>query len=154
MENVTQIIKRHNRKIIQPNPKATTSACNCREKPSCPLNGACLTKSIVYMAEVTTQDQNQKQYIGMTENDFKGRFNMNKQSFNMPKHENSTSLSKYIWELKGTNINYDIKWSILKRAKAYVAGLRDCNLCQAEKLCIVNADKKKVLNKRSALISK
>ena len=67
MENVTQIIKKHNRKIIQPNLTTTTSACNCREKPNCPLNGACLTKGIVYMAEVTTQDQKRKQYIGMTE---------------------------------------------------------------------------------------
>ena len=79
MENVTQIIKKHNRKIIQPNLTTTTPACNCREKPNCPLNGACLTKGIVYMAEVTTQDQKRKQYIGMTENDFKGRFNMHKQ---------------------------------------------------------------------------
>ena len=76
------------------------------------------------MAEAKTHDQKQKQYIGMTENDFKGRFNMHKQSFNNPKHENSTSLSKYIWELKRTNINYYIKWSILKGAKVYVAGLR------------------------------
>ena len=89
--------------------------------------GACLTKSIVYMAEVTTQIREQKQYIGMTENDFKGRYNMHKQPFNKPKHENSTSPSKYIWELKRADINYDIKWSILKRAKAYVAGSRSCN---------------------------
>ena len=154
MENVTQIIKKHNRKIIQPNLTTITSACNCREKPNCPLNDACLTKGTVYMAEVTTQDQKRKQYIGMTENDFKGRFNVHKQSFNKPKYENSTSLSKYIWELKRTNTNYDIKWSILKRAKAYVACSRDCNLCRAEKLCIVNADKRKLLNKRSELISK
>ena len=79
------------------------------------------------MAEVTTQYQEQNQYIGMTENDFKGRCNMHKESFNKLKHENSTSLSKYIWELKRADINYDIKWSILKRAKAYVAGSRSCN---------------------------
>ena len=48
------------------------------------------------MAEVTTQNREQMEYIGMTESDFKGKYNMHKQSFNKPKHENSTSLSKYI----------------------------------------------------------
>ena len=76
------------------------------------------------------------------------------QSFINQKHENSTSLSKYIWELKRADVNYDIKWSILRRAEAYVAGSSKWNLCQAEKLCIVNADKRKLLNKRSELISK
>ena len=57
-----------------------THACNCREKPKSPLDGACLTKSIVYMAQVTAQNREQKQYIGMTENDFKGRYNVHKQS--------------------------------------------------------------------------
>ena len=52
------------------------------------------------MAEVNTQNREQKQYIGMTENDLKGRYNMHKQSFNNSKFKNSTSLSKYIWELK------------------------------------------------------
>ena len=109
MENVTQIIKQHNRKILQLHQTTTTTTptCNCREKPDYPLDGACLTKSIVYIAEVTTQNREQKQYIGMTENDFKGRYNMHKQSFNKAKHENSTSLSKYIWGLKRADINYD-----------------------------------------------
>ena len=61
------------------------------------------------MAQVTSENQEQKQYIGMTENDFKARYNVHKQSFNNPKHENSTSLSKYIWELKRADVNYDIK---------------------------------------------
>ena len=33
---------------------------------------------------------------------------------------------------------FNIKWSILKRAKAYMAGLETCNLYLAEKLCILN----------------
>ena len=76
MGNVMQIIKQHNKKILQPNQAATISACNCREKPKCPLDGACLTKSIVYMAQVTSENREQKQYIGMTENDFKARYNV------------------------------------------------------------------------------
>ena len=74
------------------------------------------------MAEVTTQNREQKQYIGMTKNDFRGSYNMHKQSSNNSKNENFTSLSKYIWELKRAYVNYGIKWSILKRINAYVAG--------------------------------
>ena len=44
-------------------------------------DGARLTNSIVYMTEVTTQNQEQKQYIRMTENDFKGRYNMHINNF-------------------------------------------------------------------------
>ena len=39
------------------------------------------------MAEVTKQNRKQKQYVVMTENNFKARYNMHKQSFNNPKHE-------------------------------------------------------------------
>ena len=74
-----RIIKQNNRKILQPK-QTTTSACNCREKLNCPLDKACLQKSIVYMAQVTAQNRrNKKQYIGMTEYNFKGRYNMHKQ---------------------------------------------------------------------------
>ena len=69
MGNVIQIIKQHNKKILQPNQITSISACNCREKPKCPLDSACLTKSIVYMAQVTAQNREHEQYIGMTEND-------------------------------------------------------------------------------------
>ena len=132
-----------------------TPPCNCWKKTQLPIiDGACLTKSIVYMAEVTKQNREQKQCIGMTENDFRGRYNMHKQSFNNSKHENSTSLSKYIWKMKRAYVNYGIKWSILKRVNAYVAGSKNCNLIQAAKLCIVNTDKRNLLNKRSKLISK
>ena len=79
---------------------------------------------------------------------------MHKLSFNHEKHANSTRLSKYIWELKRSNVDYFIKCSILKRAKAYTAGAKQCGLCSAEKLCVINANKDDLLNKRSELICK
>ena len=44
--------------------------CNCRHKDQCPLNGACLTTSLVYKATVTTADR-RKEYFGLTEGTFK-----------------------------------------------------------------------------------
>ena len=43
--------------------------------------------------------------------------------------------------LKATGKEFNIKWSTLKRAKAYTTGSKTCNLCLAEKLFISNADK-------------
>ena len=59
----------------------------------------------------------------------------------------STALSKYIWELNEAKTKYTIKWSILKRVNAYRSGGKQCNLCLAEKLCILKAGKH-TLNKK------
>ena len=66
----------------------------------------------------------------------------------------NTCLSKYVWELKDKGTDHEIKWSILKRAKPYSGKPSRCNLCLAEKLCILTADKSVLLNKRSELITK
>ena len=53
--------------------------------------------------------------------------------------EKDSSLSEYIWKLKDSGItNYDIKWTILRKAPKYnkIKGL--CSLCIAEKLEIAN----------------
>ena len=49
---------------------------------------------------------------------------------------------------------YTIKWSIMKKVKAYKPGSKRCNLCLEEKLLIMKAKKTECLNKRSDLISK
>ena len=108
----------------------------------------------MYQAEVKTDDDQTKHYIGMTEHLFKTRHNVHKQSLRNQKYQHSTALSKHIWELKNRGKSYEINWSIVKRAKPYKAGVISCSLCTQEKLCIINADKETLLNKRSELISK
>ena len=90
----------------------------------------------------------------MTEGEFKTRFNNHIYSFNHKKHATSTALSRYIWDLKNKNENYSIEWSILKHARPYTSGGNSCNLCTTEKLLILNADKRFLLNKRSELVTK
>ena len=72
----------------------------------------------------------------------------------LSKHSHSTCLSKYIWELKDKGTDHEIKWSIIKRAKPYSGKPSRCNLCLAEKLCLLTADKSVLLNKRSELVTK
>ena len=68
MPNVKTIISNHNRHLLEKrNEPSTDKNCNCRARDECPLNGKCLTKSIVYKAEITATDIGEtKEYIGMT----------------------------------------------------------------------------------------
>ena len=67
---------------------------------------------------------------------------------------NESELSKYIWKLKDNNTNFILKWSIASFASPYKCGTRKCDLCLSEKVAIVRADPKFLLNKRTELVSK
>ncbi len=90
----------------------------------------------------------------MTANSFKERFNNHKKSFNDPRYENETELSKYVWQLKNNEKKYKIRWSIIKRAPSYNAGGKKCHLCLEEKLYLLKANKDLSLNKRTELFAK
>ena len=97
--------------------------CNCEESNDCPLQGNCLARSIVYEARVTTEDDGKvMNYIGMTANDFKGRYRNHQKSFRDVNYSNETELSKYICTLKHSGRSFSTSWAILKRAKPYAAG--------------------------------
>ena len=94
---------------------------------------------MIYEATVTTTTGNTQTYIGMTEHEFKTRYNNHKLSFRDRKHSHSTVLSKHIWDLKDSNTDYQINWRIIKRANAYRGNPSRCNLCLSKKLCILSA---------------
>ena len=83
----------------------------------------------------------------MTANSFKERYRNHKKSFNLIRYEKETELSKYIWELKFKEKAFAINWSILKHSTPYAPGSMRCNLCNEEKLSIMKADQKTLLNK-------
>ena len=59
MSNMDNIIKSHNRKILNSN-KSKMQSCNCQKKPECPLNGKCNSENVVYLAQVTVPDPNKE----------------------------------------------------------------------------------------------
>ena len=130
--------------------------CNCQRPVECPIPGNCLTKSVVYQAEVTTNDNDEtKKYIGITANEFKQRYRNHAKSFQHQKYANDTELSKYIWKLKTGNRDYNIKWSIIKHVAAYKVEQKRCNLCLEEKLLLMKAKKKHLLLiKRTEIFAK
>ena len=80
--------------------------------------------------------------------------NNHTQSIRHEKYEHSTELSRHLWTLKREGKAYDIDWSIHKRASAFSNASRKCQLCIAEKVAIITAEKESTLNKKSELVSK
>ena len=159
MDNVKNIISSHSKKIINSGNEENGKTCNCKNKSDCPLDNKCLINKIVYKAEIeTNNDTNElstKVYFGISETEFKSRYNNHTMSFRNRTHENDTELSKYIWSLKDENKDFDIKWSILKKSSGYSIISKSCNLCLLEKLVICNfKEKDRLLNKRLNLVSK
>ena len=133
MYNVRSVISRHNKRVLSEAESAQKSTkgkqCNCRNANECPLNQVCLAKDLVYQAEVTTKNNNErKTYIGMTATTFKDRYRNHKKLFDDIKYKNDTELSKYVWNLKLNKKLYKINWSILSRASSIKAGGSNCNL--------------------------
>ena len=157
MPNIKSNISSHNHRVLK-KAKASTNVklCNCRDKNECPLGGKCLTPSVVYKAAITTKDtaHQTKNYIGVTAGPFKERFNNHRKSINNFSYRKETELSKYAWELKEQGMQFDIKWSVIKRVPAYSAGGKSCELCLEEKLLILKSKKEQTLNKRSELFAK
>ena len=72
MPNIRSKINGHN-KILQPKPAEPQKLCNCLVKEDCPLNGLCLTSSILYQATIKCSDSKykQKRYKGICQTTFK-----------------------------------------------------------------------------------
>ena len=143
LPNVKQTISNNNHRLLQLHRMKESSQdsklCNCRQKSSCPLDGKCLPKCVVYKATVTeTTSNNQETYIGLTENEFKTRFNLHKSSFKLEHKQTSTTLSDHVWKLKKKN-NFNISWQVVKRVKPFAPSNKVCGLCFQEKLSILRS---------------
>ena len=157
MPNMATIIKSHNSAIVRRRTSAekeqTGKKCNCRVKADCPLNGECLTTSVVYRATVKSRGE-EKEYTGLTALTFKQRFYAHQHSIRHRENRHSTTLSNHVWSLKDRDRRFTIKWTVLRKAAAYQNASKKCNLCTAEKLEILRASKDRSLNRRSELVSK
>ena len=118
MDNTTNIISSHNRKVANSGNEANGKTCNCRNKSNCELDNKCLTNKIVYKGEIEINDGinelSTKVYFGIRETEFKSRYNNHTMSFRNQTHENDTELSKHIWSLKDEIKDFNIKCFILK----------------------------------------
>ena len=157
MPNIQSIISSHNKTILrkEANRSAETEkACNCRANNSCPLQGECLTKAVVYQASVENEATNESQtYVSLTENTFKTRYLNHICSFRNKSKKNATELSKHIWKLKDSNILYTINWKINKKSQPYCNKTKRCNSCLSEKFIILCHPELSTFNERNELVS-
>ena len=152
MGNIKQSIANHNKAILSKEKikEEQIKLCNCRNRTLCPLQGNCLQKGVVYQATVTqTNTMREDIYIGITENEFKTRYNQHTSSFRLSHKSSSTSLSEHIWKLKENNTDHTITWKILEKAQPYTPITGKCNLCTSKKAYI--AYNHPSLNKRREL---
>ena len=154
MPNLKRHISRHNGKILRPErEQAEIPSCNCRTPP-CPMDGKCLsTRSVVYRATVTDENNNKETYTGLTKNTFKQRYYSHKNSFKKRKKEHDTTLSAHIWKLKDGNTDFNISWSPVETACEFDPTTRKCMLCLKEKFHIIFQPSGATLNQRSELFS-
>ena len=155
MQNMGSIIKAHNNKLLNQNQEITPDdkACNCRKDP-CPVDNNCLSSSVIYKAAVKTLPGSAvKNYYGLVEGDFKQRYRTHKCSIENPDYPCQTALSRYIWDLKSQNQQYEIAWSIVSKGIPYRSGSDHCDLCTTEKLFIASEPRNNLINKKSEIVS-
>ena len=142
-------LDKHNKIIL----KKHTNTLKRRQKTlllltsvNCPTDGKCLTRSVVYKAEVTSTDDNPTQtYIGVTANDFQTRYRNHLKSLRNEKYKHETELSKHLWNLEREHQQFSITWAIVKQIPASRNGKLNCILCLEEKPMITKGRSKNIL---------
>ena len=157
--NMESFLDKHNKIILKKHTnrlnKDDARLCNCRQRVNCPTDGKCLTRSVVYKAEVTsTDDKTTQTYIGVTATDFKTRYRKHLKPLHNEKYKHETELSKHVWNLKKENRQFSIRWAIVKQIQAGRDGKRNYTLCLEEKVMIMKGRSKSILNRRSEMFTK
>ena len=152
-KNLARKISSHNLKIIQAdnNREVENGGCNCRDKNKCPVEGECQKMGVIYQAEVTREDNVVDTYIGLAATSFKDRWRNHTSSFRTRNPKNSTTLSKYVWELEDKNIKHEVKWKIVGTAPPYNHVTNQCKLCIREKYFIIFQPEMASINSRSEI---
>ena len=127
MPNVAKTISANNKNVS--NPRSETLDCKCVKPPGvqpCPLNGRCEEMHVVYKCTVThTASGVSDTYAGLTAKTFKDRYTKHKASFNESEDQKNI-LSSHIWQLKDRNLDFQVKWEILDKAKSYHPLTKSC----------------------------
>ena len=135
-KNMKSIIASNNSKLLRPEENTVNGRkCNCRSPENCPLNGKCLEESLIYSSKVSS-NLGTKEYIGVTKNTFKERWDGHNFDARHIEFRHRTTLANYIWSLKERNIPFEQTWSIEAHARSYSPEAGYCNACCVEKYLI------------------
>ena len=154
MENVAQLIKRHNQQISYHKEKPRPS-CNCRNKDVCPMDGKFQGQNVVYKCTVSaTPNFPRRAYLGVAKGGWKQRFYNHKNLIKNKSYRNDTTLSSYLPNLRD-NVFPTLTWSVVKSVPGYSNISKQCLLSLTEKMLIaIYENPEQLSNKRSELIAK
>ena len=128
--------------------------CHGNPKNSCPVDGKCGTKGIIYQATVTTQHGAVSKYVGLSSNKFIQRYQQHTSNFRNLNQKSQTTLSTEVRKLIRENINFELQWRILQTSHPYIGGGNKCSLCLAEIYWIIFKPAESTLNSRQEFMSK
>ena len=91
-KNMRSHIDSHNKAILKNKTEVVKAPCNCKKDP-CPVGGECGTSSVIYRADVKSEESKKESkkeektmtYFGQTIRKFKDRYTEHKNSFSTPK---------------------------------------------------------------------
>ena len=159
MPNMAQAISRHNVKVLkddqQQQDQQPQPGCNCSSGPgTCPVQGKCLTPSVVYRATVReTATGNSETYTGLTCNTFKDRWNQHNSDIRNVGNRHKTKLSLHAWDLKDSNTDFKVEWDFIEQASTFNPITKKCRLCLIEKYHIMYNNQGSTLNKRQEVFN-
>ena len=136
-KNIKTIISSKNNKLLKPanGNDVNRRECNCRNPRNCLLNGKCLKEGLIYSSKVIS-NLGTREYIGVTKNTFKERWDGHNFDANHIDYRTRTTLANYIWSLKERNIPFSQTWQIETHAKSYCPEIGYYNACCMEKYLI------------------
>ena len=108
----------------------------------------------MYSATVTeTATGKSETYTGVTANTFKQRLAGHKTDTNYLRYRHNTTLSDHIWSLKEQDKEYDLKWMLIDRGKAFNPIQKKCQICLKEKFHIMYNRSGASLNRREEVFN-
>ena len=136
MSNIKQSIANHNKAILSKEKikGEQIKLCNCRKKDIVSTARQLSPKRSRLPGHRHTDQHTEG--IGITENEFKTRYNQHTSSFRLSHKSSAASLSEHIWKLKENNTDHTVTWKILEKAQPYTPTTGKCNLCTTEKAYI------------------
>ena len=143
-----QDIKSHNNRVLKKDTqgkqnespkhdKAPAKVCSCPRGKTCPLNGECFRKNLVYKATVNVEGKRNFFYVGQTSTTFKSRMENHFSDFKTQGRMTNTELSKCILKIKEQNLTWSISCEKLCDSEIYKRESKVCKLCMDEKIVIL-----------------
>ena len=119
--NIKSKISTHKKKALN-KPNQNAWKCNCINKNTCPLNGNCLLKNVLYKATIKSDKKNYqlRNYKEISKNTFKKRYKNHKRFFSIIRHINDKKLSVDYWNLKARKSTPKVTWAMKNQFSAYI----------------------------------